>query len=161
MSLCPCGSRKSYEECCAPYHNGEAAPTAEALMRSRYSAFEKGQMQYLAETLTDESRMDYDAAETEQWAGQAIWKKLEVVKVEGGQDGDETGQVEFKAYFKMGGQQQVHHEIGHFVKREDRWYYADGEMNPKQEQRIVGVKVGRNDPCTCGSGKKYKKCCGA
>jgi len=34
----------------------------------------------------------------------------------------------------------------------------DGE--PAVRQRVTGQKVGRNDPCPCGSGKKYKKCCG-
>ncbi len=161
MSLCPCGSRQTYQECCEPFHNGNVAPTAEKLMRSRYSAFEKGQLDYLATTLTEESRKDYDAAETAQWAGQAIWKKLEVVKVNGGLEKDDAGTVEFKAYFKIEGQHQIHHELAHFTKQDGRWYYVNGEMNPKQEQRIVTVKVGRNDPCTCGSGKKYKKCCGA
>lgn len=161
MSLCPCGSRQEYSACCEPYHRGEAAPTAEKLMRSRYSAFEKGEMAYLEETLTPESRQDYDAAETETWAKSAIWKKLEIGKTEAGQEGDDTGVVEFKAYFKINGQQQVHHEISRFTKQDGRWYYVDGEMNPKQEQRIVAVKAGRNDPCPCGSGKKFKKCCGA
>jgi len=161
MSNCPCGSNQDYDVCCAPFHNGEAAPTAEKLMRSRYSAFEKNKMDYLSETLTEASRKDYDAEETAQWASQAIWKKLEIVKTEAGQENDDAGLVEFKAHFKMGGQQQIHHEISRFAKVDGRWYYVDGEMNPKQEQRIVGVKVGRNDPCICGSGKKYKKCCGA
>lgn len=161
MSLCPCGSRQEYDECCAPFHNGEAAPTCEKLMRSRYCAFEMGKMDYLSETLTEASRKDYDAKETAEWASQAIWKKLEIVKTDAGLEDDATGVVEFKAYFKMGGQHQIHHEISRFEKTDGRWYYVDGEMNPKQEQRIVPVKVGRNDPCICGSGKKYKKCCGA
>ncbi|NVK18793.1 MAG: YchJ family protein [Methylocystaceae bacterium] len=161
MSLCPCGSRQEYAVCCEPFHQGAAAPTAEKLMRSRYSAFEKGEMQYLEDTLIEEARVDYDAAETDTWAKSAIWKKLEIGKTEAGQENDETGIVEFKAYFKMNGQHQVHHEISRFAKRDGRWYYVDGEMNPKQEQRIVTVKAGRNDPCPCGSGKKYKKCCGA
>lgn len=161
MSLCPCGSRLDYENCCQPFHKGEAAPTAEKLMRSRYSAFEMGEMDYLCETLTEESRVDYDADETANWANQAKWEKLEIVKCEDGQESDETGIVEFRAYFKMAGQKQVHHERSRFVKRDGRWFYVDGEMNPAPEQRINTVKVGRNDPCVCGSGKKYKKCCGA
>jgi len=161
MSQCPCGSKQTYEECCAPFHNGELAPTAEQLMRSRYSAFEKGKLEYLEETLSFASRKDYNAEETAEWAGQARWDKLEIVNTEDGQENDDTGMVEFRAYFKINGQKQVHHERSRFSKLDGRWYYEDGEMNPAQEQRIVGKKVGRNDPCTCGSGKKFKKCCGA
>ncbi len=161
MSLCPCGSQKEYEHCCQPFHNGEVAPTAEQLMRSRYSAFEKGQLDYLGETLSEQSKKDYDPAETAQWANQAKWNKLEIVKTEGGQPDDETGTVEFRAYFKMNGQNQIHHERSRFSKVGDRWFYEDGEINPAQQQRIVTNKVGRNEPCPCGSGKKFKKCCGA
>jgi SEC-C motif domain protein len=161
MSLCPCGSSLEYANCCEPFHKGEIAPTAEKLMRSRYSAFEKGEIDYLEQTLTPESRADYDSAQTKAWAEQAIWKKLEIGKTEAGQENDDTGIVEFRAYFKMDGRHQVHHEISRFTKQDGRWFYVDGEVNPKQEQRIVTNKVGRNDPCTCGSGKKYKKCCGA
>ncbi|SCA55696.1 conserved hypothetical protein [Candidatus Terasakiella magnetica] len=161
MSLCPCGSNIEYANCCEPFHNGEVAPTAEKLMRSRYSAFEKGKMTYLSDTLTEASRKDYDPVETEQWASTAKWNKLEIVKTEKGEEGDEEGIVEFRAHFKMNGQQQVHYERSSFKKVDGRWYYEDGVINPAQEQRIVANKVGRNDPCTCGSGKKYKKCCGA
>jgi len=161
MSLCPCGTRKNYDDCCAPFHKGETAPTAETLMRARYSAFEKGQTDYLSSTLTPQSRADFDPEETAKWAASAIWKKLEIVKTTGGQETDDAATVEFKAYFKMDGQHQVHHEVSTFTKTDGAWFYVNGDMNPKQEQRIILNKVGRNDPCTCGSGKKYKKCCGA
>jgi SEC-C motif domain protein len=161
MSLCPCGSSQDYDVCCAPFHKGEAAPTAEKLMRARYAAFEKGQIDYLASTLTEESRVDFDSEETANWASSAIWKKLEIVKTTGGQENDDEGTVEFKAYFKLNKEHQVHHEISTFTKTDGAWYYVSGDMNPKQEQRIVLVKAGRNDPCPCSSGKKYKKCCGA
>lgn len=161
MSLCPCGSRQDYDVCCQPFHNGEAAPTAESLMRSRYAAFEKGQTDYLAKTLTPKSLEDFDQEETAKWAASATWKKLDIVNTSAGQEADEKGTVEFKAYFKLDGQQQIHHEISNFIKTDGRWYYVDGEINPKQEQRINVNKVGRNEPCPCGSGKKYKKCCGA
>ncbi len=36
-----------------------------------------------------------------------------------------------------------------------------GDRQPVQQVVRSGAKVGRNDPCPCGSGKKYKKCCGA
>jgi len=61
----------------------------------------------------------------------------------------------------MEGRNQIHHERSRFIKQNGAWFYVDGEMNPAQEQRIVTHKLGRNDPCHCGSGKKFKKCCGA
>lgn len=160
MSLCPCGSTQPYETCCEPFHRGTPAPTAEKLMRARYSAFDKGEMDFLYQTLSEESRTDYNPDETREWAENSAWQKLEIVKTDAGLENDETGTVEFRAYFKLQGQKQMHHEISRFVKKDGNWFYVDGIMNPKQEQRIV-QKVGRNDPCPCGSGKKYKKCCGA
>lgn len=161
MSICPCGSKKDYADCCEAYHNGQAAPTAEALMRARYSAFEKGQLQFLSDSLTESSRKDYSAEETANWAGRAKWHKLVIVKTEAGQEADDHGVVEFQAHFKMDGRNQIHHERSRFTKEDGRWHYVDGEMNPAQQQRIVEHKLGRNDPCHCGSGKKFKKCCGA
>jgi len=162
MSLCPCGSTKDYSECCELYHSGaKVAPTAESLMRARYSAFEKEKLSFLSDTLTEESRKDYSAEETESWAGRAKWQKLTIVKTEAGQENDSQGIVEFQAHFKMEGRNQIHHERSRFIKQNGAWFYVDGEMNPAQEQRIVTHKLGRNDPCHCGSGKKFKKCCGA
>lgn len=160
MSNCLCGSGRTYDACCEPLHNGEAAKTAEALMRARYCAFPTGKLQYLEDTLTEASKKDYNAEETAEWAGSANWKRLEIVRTDKGGENDDTGVVEFRAYFSVNGQPQLHHEASSFEKIDGRWYYVDGIHNPKQEQRIV-QKIGRNDPCTCGSGKKYKKCCGA
>ncbi|MTI09752.1 YchJ family protein [Curvivirga aplysinae] len=160
MSECPCGSHAEYEACCAPFHNGAIAETPEQVMRSRYSAFVVDKLQYLEDTLTEESKSDYDAEETKTWAENAKWLKLEVRNTTGGTKDDTTGTVEFVANFKVGPEQHAHHEVSTFVKEGDRWLYSHGDMNPRQEQRIV-TKVGRNEPCPCGSGKKYKKCCGA
>lgn len=160
MSVCPCGSKKEYELCCGPLHNGEIGQTAESVMRSRYAAFVVDKLQYLEDTLTEESKSDYDAEETATWAKSAKWQDLEIRSTSGGGANDDEGTVEFVAKFKMGPETHAHHELSTFVKQDGRWLYSHGEMNPKQQQRTV-VKVGRNDPCTCGSGKKYKKCCGA
>ncbi|HSV29430.1 MAG TPA: YchJ family metal-binding protein, partial [Candidatus Omnitrophota bacterium] len=78
----------------------------------------------------------------------------------GGGADDETGSVEYVARFKIRGQAHAHHELATFRKEDGRWLYVDGEVNPKTAPRQV-AKVGRNDPCPCGSGQKYKKCCGA
>ena len=53
----------------------------------------------------------------------------------------------------------LHHEVSVFKKINNEWKYVAGEVIPTTITR-VGAKVGRNDPCPCGSGKKYKQCCG-
>lgn len=157
MSSCPCGSGRGIETCCGPLIDGAAAPTPEALMRSRYTAFTLGNVQYLEDTLAPEAREDYDRAETETWVKESKWQGLEV---RGSQEEGDEGEVEFVAKYSFRGKHFAHHEAGRFRKNEGRWVYVDGVMNPRPQQRVV-AKVGRNDPCPCGSGKKYKKCCGA
>jgi SEC-C motif-containing protein len=76
-----------------------------------------------------------------------------------GQNGA-IGTVEFVARYRQGGKVFAHHEQASFRKADGRWLYVDGTINPKPAQRFA-AKVGRNDPCPCGSGQKYKKCCGA
>ncbi len=161
MSQCPCGSGQSYENCCEPAHNGSVpAKTAEALMRSRYSAFEKKCITYLGDSLLPESRKDWSEEDTRKWADNSEWLSLEIVSTEKGLENDDEGIVEFIARYKEGKQDKSHHEISQFQKIDNQWYYADG-MTPKPTTiRNTSPKVGRNDPCPCGSGKKYKKCCG-
>jgi len=160
MTLCPCGTAKSLEECCGPYLNGEAAPTALALMRSRYSAFVLGRGAYLAETLSVAQRQDFDVDEFNASAGETTWHGLEVRKTVDGSEDDQTGTVEFVAHYRFQGNRTQHHELAKFTREEGRWVFADCIMNPKEPPR-VSSKVGRNDLCPCGSGKKFKKCCAA
>ncbi len=129
-------------------------------MRSRYTAFAIGNIDYLAETLSSEARKDFDKTDAENTAGNAKWQGLEVRAVTGGGEQDETGTVEFVAHFTLGGQRHAHHELAAFEREDGRWVYTTGQINPKEAPREV-VKIGRNAPCPCGSGKKYKKCCGA
>ncbi|QJE74890.1 YchJ family protein [Aerophototrophica crusticola] len=159
MDTCPCGSGRAYAQCCEPYLAGAAVPpTPEALMRSRYSAFAVNNIDYLEQTLLPETRADFNKAEVDQWSKEATWTGLDVRATEGGGEDDTEGWVEFVAKFRMQGKDLVHHETSRFQKAEGRWWYVDGIMG--QRPRRV-EKVGRNDPCPCGSGKKYKKCHGA
>ncbi len=159
MSNCPCGSGKSSDDCCVPYHNGLPVPTALALMKSRYSAFALGNGAYLSATLSTAQRADFDVEEFNASSGDTRWLGLEIRSVVAGGENDETGTVEFVARYRSGSDAVAHHERAEFTREDGRWVFADCEMNPKMEQRIVD-KVGRNDPCPCGSGKKFKKCCG-
>lgn len=153
MTSCPCGSGRGFDDCCGPVLAGGAPASPEALMRSRYTAFTRADLDYLETTLAPEAKEDYDRAETEAWVKEAKWDGLEIRAAEG-------DQVEFVARYKMRGKIFAHHELASFRQNEGRWVYVDGVMNPRPTQRSV-EKVGRNDPCTCGSGKKFKKCCGA
>ncbi|MCW9035748.1 MAG: YchJ family protein [Rhodospirillales bacterium] len=160
MSNCPCGSGQILEACCGLYHAGTPAPTAEALMRSRYTAFTLGNGAYLAKTLSTQQRSDFNIEEFEASAANTKWQGLDIRQTSDGGEKDETGTVEFVAKYREGTQQAIHHELAMFKREEGNWVFADCQMNPKGEQRVV-EKVGRNDPCPCGSGKKHKKCCGA
>jgi len=162
MQPCHCGSGQPYDRCCAPYVEGvEAAPTAEALMRSRYSAYAVHAIDYLGDTLHPDHRADWDRDATRRWAEGAEWLGLEIVSTERGGAGDEEGRVEFIARYRERGEPRQHHEHSRFMRQDGRWYYVDGEVPKSPTQRHAGPRVGRNDPCLCGSGKKYKKCCGA
>ena len=157
MTSCPCGSGRGYDECCGPLLAGGPAPSPEALMRSRYTAFTRADLDYLEKTLAPEAKEDYNREETESWVKDAKWNGLEVRSstVDG-----EGGTVEFVAHYKIHGKVFAHHELATFRTLDGSWAYVDGILNPRPAQRSVD-KVGRNDPCPCGSGKKYKKCCGA
>ncbi len=158
MNPCPCGSGKAYDACCGPLHAGtQTAVSAVALMRSRYSAYANGEIAYLTDSLHPEHRDDHDPAATQRWAEHSDWIKLEVVSVD--EQGND-GKVEFIATYREKGVIQSHHEVGEFKCLDGRWYYVDGKLVPPSTQQHQTPKTGRNEPCPCGSGKKYKKCCG-
>jgi SEC-C motif-containing protein len=162
MSKCPCQSGKEYDACCGPIISGrETAATPEALMRSRYSAFAKGEVEHLGQSLHPGHRADYDPISTKQWADQAEWLGLDIVNTSGGGKDDEQGTVEFIATYRQKGVSHAHHEIAEFSRHNGIWYYTDGKIIAPGTVRHQGPKVGRNDPCPCGSGKKFKKCCGS
>jgi SEC-C motif-containing protein len=161
MSLCLCGSNTPADACCGPILAGDVkSPTAEALMRARYCAFAGVNVAFLNESLHPEHRADHDEAATRHWAESSEWLGLEIVATEQGEAGDQTGVVEFIATFKEKGVTRHHHERSTFSKVQNQWYFVDGQMVLPTTQINEGPKVGRNDPCPCGSGKKYKKCCG-
>ena len=155
---CPCGSSRSLAACCGPYLEGAPAPTAEALMRSRYSAFVTGNIDHIERTLAPEARADFERAHIAEWAANSEWLGLEVRTTEAGGAGDDEGKVEFLAHFAFKGQRHTHHELSRFARRDGQWLYVDGDIVVPKPRTVT--KIGRNDPCPCGSGKKYKKCCG-
>lgn len=158
---CPCGTQKTYSQCCGMFHAGAKADTAEKLMRSRYSAYVVGKIDYVANTNDPQTGGDFDFEAAEVWSKQSEWLGLEIVATKEGKPGDLSGEVEFKAKFKADGVEQTHHEVSlfRFDPKNGSWFYRDGKTIREPERRAE-PKIGRNDPCSCGSGKKYKKCCG-
>ncbi|MCK5808166.1 YchJ family protein [bacterium] len=161
MSLCYCGSSKEFSQCCQPLLNGEKkAETAEELMRARYSAFVTVDVPFIIKTVspTQSDKMSEEAVK--RWAESSDWKELQIVTTSEGGKNDEKGIVEFIAKYMNGDTMQSHHERASFSKSDGDWFFEDGvSVLPTMEKRET-PKVGRNDPCPCGSGKKYKKCCG-
>jgi SEC-C motif domain protein len=161
MTRCPCGSTASFEKCCGPLLAGEkTAATAEALMRSRYTAYTRNAIEYLLRTNHPAKKDAYDPESMRRWAEEADWDGLEIIATDQGGQADETGQVEFIARYTENGNKREHHEIGNFKKQDGTWYYCDGRTPGPETFVRKAPKIGRNAPCPCNSGKKYKKCCG-
>jgi SEC-C motif-containing protein len=113
---------------------------------------------YLLTTLAAENRSGFDAKsvahDTTRWTG------LEVIECVAGGILDQTGIVEFIAHFDENGKQHQLHERSNFERRRGKWFYVDGVFPDARKIDAFSIKAGRNDPCPCGSGKKFKKCCG-
>ena len=176
LPICPCqinpasnanaiGVPLLYQDCCQPCHDGllnnEAdgikAETAKRLMRTRYSAFVLVKPNYIVKTTIPAQQNLLDIKAIENWAKETDWAGLEIV-THTPKLGKRHAQVEFKAYFKTNENLQAHHELSAFVKVTDklnndvRWYFLDP---------TVAMTVSQKQPCICGSGEKFKRCCGA
>jgi SEC-C motif-containing protein len=121
---CPCCSGRSYEECCKPYHSGKKhAPTAEALMRSRFSAFAIPNGEYLMETTFPGKRKFHNKRDLQEWGEINEWTKLEIVRT------PDLNHVEFKAFYTdEEGHKQFHHELSKFKMIQNRWFYVSGKF---------------------------------
>jgi SEC-C motif-containing protein len=158
MALCPCGSSIDFDQCCARFITAAELPqTPEQLMRSRYTAYTQANIDYIVKTMKAPANIDFDPVEAKSWAKDVKWLGLEVANTS--QNGNE-GTVEFIAQYSHAQKKYVLHEISEFRCEDKQWYYIDG--NGPQSKPIVHItkKIARNDPCSCGSKKKYKKCCG-
>jgi SEC-C motif domain protein len=159
MSQCHCGNEVSFEECCLPFHeNQKELETAEQCLRSRYSAFVTKNMEYIRQTIHPESVSDFDAESAQAWSEESEWLGLEIKEVSEGGAKDPSGEIEFIAVYSSGRNTYRHHEKSNFEKVDNKWYFKDAYIYNQPIERDE-PKVGRNDPCPCGSGKKFKKCC--
>ncbi len=159
MNNCPCGSGINFSECCEPVIKGiQIAESPEKLMRARYSAYVGVQTDFIYESTHADHRSGYDHKGTKEWAENADWQGLEIIGTNKGGKDDTSGEVEFVARFLENGEPREHRENAQFVKEGERWFFTEGNM--VKAKPILSNKVGRNDPCSCGSGIKFKKCCG-
>ena len=149
-TLCPCGSNKLFKDCCAMIIDDHSkALTAKQLMRSRYTAYTLPNNEYLKESWAPETRPEeLDVGDPAiQWLG------LDIEECEQGETEDTTGTVTFTARFLSSGHHCKLHQQSIFITRDNLWYSLVGKSDSST------AKAGRNEPCPCGSGKKYKKCC--
>jgi SEC-C motif domain protein len=159
MTKCSCGNEKSYEECCSKFISGKAIPqTAVEMMKSRYTAYTVHDIEYIMNTHEPARLSEISRDVLSNWATTSKWISLEILKTEKGEKTDSEGIVEFIANYELHGAMHSHHEKSLFKKIDGKWFYS--ESMPLDATRKNENKVGRNDPCVCGSGKKSKKCCG-
>ncbi len=161
---CPCGSENAYANCCEPLIKGKSkAETAEKLLRARYSAFAKSEIKFILDSHHSRTKGEIKETEVKDWSEGSNWLGLKIIKQEGGQAADETGKIVFQAQFaekKTPEKIQDHFELSDFEKENGEWKFVDAQLLKPGPYVREAPKLGRNDPCHCGSGKKLKKCHG-
>jgi len=150
--FCPCGSKIKALDCCLVFINGQQmAGSAELLMRSRYTAYALGNEKYILSTWHSSQRpASLELERSVRWQGLKVLMTSPVK--------DNEAFVEFIAGFSNAGNKGQMHEKSRFICESGVWFYVDGEQIESGTQHSI-KKTGRNDPCYCGSGKKFKKCC--
>ena len=123
---CPCTSKKPYDRCCGPFHAGTAAETAELLMRSRFSAYALGKVDYLIATRSEAKRADENREELVIYCKSVQCVGLKIVGREKGGQADDTGIVTFHASLQTNGRRSLHIETSTFARENGRWVYVDG-----------------------------------
>lgn len=129
--------------------------SARALLEARYKAFVDGHVDFLLESHHPDTRNQIDRASIESWSKESRWDGL---TIEAERVADDKAYITFTVKYERDFKLFNHREDAEFRLVDGRWYYFDSEF-PKQETIRHESKVGRNDPCACGSGKKFKKCC--
>lgn len=122
-AACPCGLPRAYDDCCGRLHRGEPAPDAEALMRSRYTAYVLGLEDYLLDTWHPSTRpasLDLHAEPRPKWLGLKVIRHVP--------EDDSHATVAFVARYKVGGRAHRLEETSRFARENGRWYYLDGDL---------------------------------
>ncbi|GHY04122.1 hypothetical protein VCSRO21_0195 [Vibrio cholerae] len=149
---CYCGNTQPYSQCCEPIHlNPHSAQVPEQLMRARFSAHILKNVEFVIETYHPSCQASNERDAISE-SVHSDWLRLEIISTQMGATPNE-GFVHFKAFLEQEGEAFCLEERSRFLKENNCWFYIDGEFP-------TAIKQGRNDPCACGSGKKFKKCCG-
>ena len=154
--LCPCGSKHEYIRCCEPLiTDHKSAESPEQLMRSRYSAYARKQVEYIYNTYSSSSKKTQSIADIAAWAEETTWINLTILH-SSTFDQVNYPTVKFEAIYKNQATFFKMREKSRFVLENNHWVYVDGHNLINTELALPK----RNDKCLCSSGKKFKKCCG-
>jgi SEC-C motif domain protein len=157
---CPCGSGAPFNACCQPIIEGTREPeTAEQLMRARYSAFVTGAIDFIVSSTHSKSRNEIDMEFIRQWSETSTWRGLQILETR--DVNDKKAFVSFEAQFTQDDEDHSHREKSLFERENGEWRFVTGDELKNPTVRYETPRLGRNDPCHCGSGKKFKKCHGA
>jgi SEC-C motif domain protein len=148
-NLCPCCSGRSFNLCCQPFLSRKLMPeTPEQLMRSRYTAYTLADIPYIEKTQSGKAAENFNADEAKQWTEQVKWCGLSVLN-------SNLNEVEYVARYMIGNQLYLLQERSQFEKIGEQWFYISGALIPHQP-----ITLKSNQPCPCGSKKKFSQCCG-
>jgi SEC-C motif-containing protein len=157
---CPCGSGSDFADCCGPIIDGtRESETAEQLMRARYSAFVTGAIDFIVSSTHTRTRKEIDLDFVRQWSETSTWRGLEIFETK--VLNEDKAFISFEAQFTQNGEEHHHREKSLFEREDGQWRFVTGDELKNPTVRYETPKPGRNDPCPCGSGKKYKKCHGS
>ena len=156
---CPCGSGAAFTNCCAPIIDGtRESETAEELMRARYSAFVTAAIDFIVSSTHSRTRKDVDRSYISDWSENSTWRGLQILETK--QVNENKAFVLFEAQYTQNGKDENHREKSLFEREQGQWRFVTGDELKNPTVRYETPPPGRNDPCPCGSGKKYKKCHG-
>ena len=153
---CRCSSGKQFSDCCQPFLNGNKLPqTALQLMRSRYTAYNQVNIDYIQQTMSGDAAAGFDPQNAKQWAENIRWCGLKIIDPGQQRTDLEKDEVEFAAKYVIGEELNILQERSEFHKINGNWLYMSGKLLPHKPTKIT-----RTDICPCGSRKKFVKCCG-
>ena len=156
---CPCGSGAPFAACCEPIIQGtRESETAEELMRARYSAFVTHAIDFIVASTHSRTRKDIDLAFIREWSETSTWRGLEILETR--HVNENKAFISFEAQFTQADGDHRHREKSLFERENGQWRFVTGNELKNPTVRYETPPPGRNDPCPCGSGKKYKKCHG-
>lgn len=157
---CPCGSGIPFANCCEPVIKGEReSQTAAELMRARYSAFATGAIEFIVATTHSSTRPEVNVADITDWSQSSTWHGVQILDTHNIDDNQTF--VSFEARFTQKGKEQIHREKSTFEREGGMWRFVTGDELKNPTVRYETPRTGRNERCPCGSGRKFKKCCGA